>query len=88
MTEESSCEPWTCLAREKKSVERALADIVGLNYIIIRPAIVYGQGDKSGLSKYWRIILFFLFLFLFRRVDASSLVLFRSVIIGEYYVIL
>ena len=51
-TEDSKCSPWTNLAKHKLLVENKLKDIPGLNYIIVRPAIVYGIGDRNGLSKY------------------------------------
>jgi len=42
--------PWTNLAKYKLQAEEALRGIAGLNLIVVRPAIVYGQGDISGLS--------------------------------------
>lgn len=39
------------MARFKLQVEEDLATIPGLNYVILRPAIVYGIGDKNGISK-------------------------------------
>jgi len=43
-------DPWTNLAKFKHQAEEALRGIAGLNLIIVRPAIVYGPGDISGLS--------------------------------------
>lgn len=42
--------PWTNLAKYKLQAEEALRGIAGLNLIVVRPAIVYGEGDISGLS--------------------------------------
>ncbi|XP_074661238.1 uncharacterized protein LOC141913919 [Tubulanus polymorphus] len=42
--------PWTLAAKYKLKVEEALRKIDGLNYVIIRPAIVYGIGDRLGLT--------------------------------------
>lgn len=50
--EDSRCDPWTSLARHKLDVERALENFVDLDYVIVRPAIVYGLGDRNGLSKF------------------------------------
>jgi len=48
--EDSKLEPWTLIAKYKLQAEEALRKIPGLNLIIIRPAIVYGPGDISGIS--------------------------------------
>ncbi|CAG5134376.1 unnamed protein product [Candidula unifasciata] len=48
--ENSKCDPWTNLARHKLDVERALENFVDLDYVIVRPAIVYGLGDRNGLT--------------------------------------
>jgi nucleoside-diphosphate-sugar epimerase len=42
--------PWTEIARAKVEAEAAIAAVPGLNYVIIRPAIVYGTGDVYGLT--------------------------------------
>ena len=47
---EGKTEPWTHVARHKLEVEHQLRALKDLNYIIVRPAIVYGPGDKLGLS--------------------------------------
>ena len=49
--EDAKKEPWTNIAKWKSLVEESLAGIPGLNYTILRPAIVYGVGDRTGLSK-------------------------------------
>ncbi|XP_066594616.1 uncharacterized protein [Prorops nasuta] len=49
--EEDPCDdPWTLVAKYKLQVETELKDIPGLKYTILRPAIVYGPGDKTGLT--------------------------------------
>ena len=52
MTEDCACEPWTPYAQYKWSVEQELSNIADLNYVVVRPAIVYGPGDRTGLSMY------------------------------------
>jgi len=47
--------PWTNLAKYKLQAENELKGINGLPLIIVRPAIVYGPGDVSGISP--RIII-------------------------------
>merc|ERR1711879_377261 len=42
--------PWTNLAKYKLQAENELKGINGLPLIIVRPAIVYGPGDVSGIS--------------------------------------
>jgi len=48
--ESSKIKPWTALAEAKYAAEQALKDIKGLNFVIVRPAIVYGPGDITGLT--------------------------------------
>jgi len=48
--ETDKLDPWTLLAKYKAKAEEELRKIPGLNLIIVRPAIVYGPGDVSGLS--------------------------------------
>lgn len=36
----------------KLKAEQAVRETPGLNYIIVRPAIIYGVGDKQGLSEW------------------------------------
>ena len=48
--EDSKISPWTLVAKYKLKVEEELRRIEGLNYIIIRPAIIYGVGDVDGLT--------------------------------------
>lgn len=42
-------DPWTIMARFKLQVEDELAGISGLDYVVLRPAVVYGVGDKTGI---------------------------------------
>ncbi|WAR27615.1 hypothetical protein MAR_013319 [Mya arenaria] len=51
MREDMKAEPWTNLANHKLEVEKELQNIPGLKYSIIRPAIVYGLGDRHGLAQ-------------------------------------
>ncbi|XP_045449245.1 uncharacterized protein LOC123657776 [Melitaea cinxia] len=49
--EDCPMEPWTVEGRMKSLVEKELANMKGeLNYTIIRPAIVYGVGDRRSLT--------------------------------------
>lgn len=51
--ESVACEPWTQLAKHKLMVERELKTMASeLDYVIVRPAIVYGSGDRSGISRF------------------------------------
>jgi len=48
-TEKSKLEPWTTIAKYRLRAE-ALVKASGVPYVILRPAIVYGPGDLTGLS--------------------------------------
>lgn len=48
--ENSKLSPWTLIAKYKLQGEQELAKIPGLNYVIIRPAMVYGVADRLGLT--------------------------------------
>jgi nucleoside-diphosphate-sugar epimerase len=48
--EKSKAKPWTKIAKAKLDAEEKLRGIKGLNLVIIRPAIVYGPGDISGVT--------------------------------------
>lgn len=48
-TERAKTDPWTRIAAFKLQAEARIAAIPGLNYCILRPAIVYGPGDIQGL---------------------------------------
>jgi len=47
--EEAKLKPWTGIAKAKLKAEEELKKINGLQLIIVRPAIVYGPGDLTGL---------------------------------------
>jgi len=49
-SEDDKQKPWTKLASAKQTAEEELKKITGLNLIIVRPAIVYGPGDISGIT--------------------------------------
>ena len=51
--EDTDCEPWTAVARYKLQVEHFLESVPDLNYVILRPALVYGLADKTGLSEWF-----------------------------------
>ncbi|XP_046683949.1 uncharacterized protein LOC124369863 isoform X2 [Homalodisca vitripennis] len=48
--ESDQVKPWTKVAKYKLQVESDLKTIPGLKYTVIRPAIVYGIGDRTGLT--------------------------------------
>lgn len=48
--EEENGDPWTFVAKYKLQVEQDLKNIPDLKYTILRPAIVYGPGDRNGLG--------------------------------------
>jgi len=48
-TEKSKLEPWTTIAKYRLKAEN-LVKASGVPYVILRPAIVYGPGDLTGLS--------------------------------------
>jgi len=49
-SEDDKLKPWTKLAKAKLLAEDELKKIPNLNLIIVRPAIVYGPGDISGIT--------------------------------------
>jgi nucleoside-diphosphate-sugar epimerase len=48
--EKSKTKPWTKLAKAKLEAEEKLRAINGLKLIVVRPAIVYGPGDVTGVT--------------------------------------
>jgi len=48
--EEAKMKPWTGIAKAKLKAEEALKGIPGINLVIVRPAIIYGPGDSTGLT--------------------------------------
>jgi len=53
--ENAKLKPWTLIAKYKLKAEEEIKTISNLNYTIVRPAIVYGPGDVSGITP--RIII-------------------------------
>lgn len=47
--EDSKKSPWTHIAKYKLMVEQEIARLDGLNFIVVRPAIIYGKADRQGL---------------------------------------
>jgi len=48
--EDGKTDPWTGIAKYKLKVEPQLKAISGLNLVIVRPAVVYGPGDRFGIA--------------------------------------
>jgi nucleoside-diphosphate-sugar epimerase len=48
--ENAKLKPWTGIAKNKLKAEEALKGIANLNLVIVRPAMVYGPGDLTGLT--------------------------------------
>lgn len=48
--ENSKTSPWTQIGKYKLMVEEELAKLDGLNFVIVRPAIIYGVADRQGLT--------------------------------------
>lgn len=48
--ESSKVKPWTGLATASLKAEEELAKIDGLNYLIVRPAMVYGPSDVASIT--------------------------------------
>ncbi len=48
--ESDPTEPWNPVADFKLKSEKLMATIPNLRYTVLRPAIVYGIGDKTGIS--------------------------------------
>jgi nucleoside-diphosphate-sugar epimerase len=48
--ESGKVDPWTNLAKWKLQCEEDLKKIPGLSVVVVRPAIVYGPGDKTGIG--------------------------------------
>jgi len=48
--EDGKTKPWTLLAKHKLRAEEALQQIPDLNLVIVRPAVVYGPGDVTGIA--------------------------------------
>jgi len=48
--EDGKLKPWTDIARAKLEAEDHVKKTAGLNFVIVRPAIVYGTGDVLGIT--------------------------------------
>jgi len=48
--EKDKTKPWTKLAKAKLQAEEELRNVKGLNIVFVRPAIVYGPGDITGIT--------------------------------------
>jgi len=48
--EDSKIDPWTGIAKAHWEAEKHVRATAGLNFVIVRPAIVYGTGDVYGLT--------------------------------------
>jgi len=48
--EDSKVKPWTAIAKAHVEAENHVKGTSGLDYIIVRPAVVYGTGDINGLT--------------------------------------
>jgi len=49
-SESDKIKPWTDIARSKLEAEGHVSQVAGLNYVIVRPAVVYGTGDVLGIT--------------------------------------
>lgn len=49
--EDCPVEPWTIIGKQHAKLEEYLKNQTGIKYTIVRIPIVYGKGDKTGLSK-------------------------------------
>lgn len=54
-SETCTVDPWTAGAKYKAKIETELSKIPNLNYTVLRLPIVYGIGDRNGLSKYYKL---------------------------------
>jgi len=48
--ENGTLAPWTGIGRARLEAEQRVSATQGLNYVVLRPAIVYGPGDVVGLT--------------------------------------
>ncbi|MCL4117070.1 UNVERIFIED_CONTAM: hypothetical protein GTU68_066298 [Idotea baltica] len=49
-SETDDCDPWSVTGKFKFESEKLIKSVDDLNWIIVRPAIVYGPGDRLGLT--------------------------------------
>ncbi len=50
--ESATLKPWTIQAVKRLEAEQRVQKTAGLNWVVLRPAIVYGIGDLTGLSTF------------------------------------
>jgi len=48
--ENGTLDPWTGIGTARLEAEQAVSHTNGLNYVIVRPSIVYGPGDVLGVT--------------------------------------
>jgi len=48
--EDAKIKPWTGIAKAHEEAEDYVRKTAGLNWVIVRPAVVYGTGDVYGLT--------------------------------------
>ncbi|XP_043479135.1 uncharacterized protein LOC122509264 [Leptopilina heterotoma] len=48
--EDDATDPWTFTAKYKLQVETEIKNIPNLKYVVLRPPIVYGPGDRNSLA--------------------------------------
>jgi nucleoside-diphosphate-sugar epimerase len=48
--EKTKLDPWTAIASAHAEAEKKVASVSGLNYVIVRPALVYGTADQLSLT--------------------------------------
>jgi len=48
--ENGTIDPWTSIGKARHEAEQAVAKTGGLNYVVVRPATVYGVGDVLGIT--------------------------------------
>jgi len=48
--EEAKIDPWTGIAKAHWEAEKIVRATAGLNFVVVRPAVVYGTGDVYGLT--------------------------------------
>jgi len=49
-TEDGTLAPWTGIGRARLEAEHKVAETAGLDFVVLRPAVVYGPGDVVGLT--------------------------------------
>jgi len=49
-SETSKTEPWTAIATAHLDAEKKVGEVSGLNYVVVRPALVYATADQLSLT--------------------------------------